>query len=725
MKIVDSGKRIDADAFLEAKKLRIINSRKQNKAADKSLKPFLTNETKLNTLNHKTSKEGPQIRKDSFELLRRKRVISHNQKNNNEPSKNSIESQTVEKMENKTKTTVDKSSSSSSKLVRGTYQIVTPSSDDNKQSQKNGNSKDNSVELKKAIEEKQVEHYVKSQQKKNSSTSVKASASRILKKAGKTVVGAPVKGKVSFFKGLIGVFGFFLVFLIVIVVVIIMMPVVLLTPNYSTLTVREVMNIYQNSWNNTMTAACLNASYDDGINNYYAYCYGDKGIDWRTLLAVYYGGLFGRDGISPETDLELATNDSILDNEMDSNAGNFFSQVFWTMNGILETSDIVIQVYDSDNLPTLQYGNVIDGTAYVVDERDANYIVLIPVYHRDANTTMNILGFNTIQRTLVNEYLKPEYDEYFSTIVNSMNYGPGDLLVATAQLQYGNTGHQYWEWWGYRCDWCVVFASWCGYQCGLSDQDGQLGIIPRNNDTTNIMWWYDQHPEAGTVYRCYNGANTPENIPIQPGCFIIWENDGNLSHQDHLSIIETYNPDTHSFTTIDGNSYDSATAPSYPYGYYVSHLSRNWSSRIFAIICPAYPQKNYDLEYEPLTNAIDAQQYPVNYIELEEYISDSGIFHRQILSEVGYADDVINAITNTYLSSGVTEQSLLSVVSHTGIYQGSESISGIRWIARGCPEMVHFQFEGHAPIPNWYYNPSNGYLEHRQQCNYVVTQLYR
>ncbi|MBR4020388.1 MAG: CHAP domain-containing protein, partial [Firmicutes bacterium] len=65
---------------------------------------------------------------------------------------------------------------------------------------------------------------------------------------------------------------------------------------------------------------------------------------------------------------------------------------------------------------------------------------------------------------------------YFSEEGDFKDYKP--MIVTVAESQVGNEGGEpFWRWYGFeeRVDWCAIFVSWCGEQCGYLDAE----ILPK------------------------------------------------------------------------------------------------------------------------------------------------------------------------------------------------------------------------------------------------------
>lgn len=130
--------------------------------------------------------------------------------------------------------------------------------------------------------------------------------------------------------------------------------------------------------------------------------------------------------------------------------------------------------------------------------------------------------------------------------------GTGDgAIVEVAQAQIGNVGgDKFWKWYGFssRVDWCAIFVSWCGEQCGYLKQ----GVLPKFAMVGDGAGWFKaRHRWAARGY-------TPK-----PGDIIFFDYgiDGEL---DHVGIVES--SDGRIVTTIEGNSSDKCKRNRYTVG---------------------------------------------------------------------------------------------------------------------------------------------------------------
>lgn len=126
---------------------------------------------------------------------------------------------------------------------------------------------------------------------------------------------------------------------------------------------------------------------------------------------------------------------------------------------------------------------------------------------------------------------------YFSEEGDFKDYKP--MIVTVAESQVGNEGGEpFWRWYGFeeRVDWCAIFVSWCGEQCGYLDAE----ILPKFAVVGDGADWF----KAKKQWK--SGRYTPKSGDI---IFFDWEEDGVM---DHVGIVEKCQNKT--VYTIEGNS---------------------------------------------------------------------------------------------------------------------------------------------------------------------------
>ena len=148
-----------------------------------------------------------------------------------------------------------------------------------------------------------------------------------------------------------------------------------------------------------------------------------------------------------------------------------------------------------------------------------------------------VYNFTDIQIRQLNELLDVDKSIWLPVIygVNSSNE-----FVSLALAQVGNTGEEYWGWYGFdsEVDWCAIFVSW------LADKVGYLDTytLPRFSVVSDgIEWFKSQNLWEENTY-------TPNPGDI---IFFDWEADGK---PNHVGIVERVDNDI--VYTIEGNSTD-------------------------------------------------------------------------------------------------------------------------------------------------------------------------
>ena len=133
------------------------------------------------------------------------------------------------------------------------------------------------------------------------------------------------------------------------------------------------------------------------------------------------------------------------------------------------------------------------------------------------------------------------------------NYGVGNqVIINVAAEQIGNAGgEKFWRWYGFngRVEWCCIFVSWCGDQCGYLDS----GVIPRFTFVSEGIDFYKNQNRFQ-----YRGSYVPQAGDI---IFFDWYGDGT---HDHVGFVESC--DGTYVYTIEGNTSDMCARRQYPVG---------------------------------------------------------------------------------------------------------------------------------------------------------------
>lgn len=168
----------------------------------------------------------------------------------------------------------------------------------------------------------------------------------------------------------------------------------------------------------------------------------------------------------------------------------------------------------------------------------------------------------------------------------SQSGGKAIVEVARQELEVSDAnigGYKYKNWYGMDADWCVMFLVWCGDQCGYLEQ----GVLPKLASVRGMKSWLEEKGE----YQTKESGYKPKE-----GDLVIF-----LNGMSHIGIVEEYDAESDTITTIEGNSGLSSTSP-YHKG---SRVTRNEYPRTAGSISgygtPSYPAYVDDLEGD--TNA--------------------------------------------------------------------------------------------------------------------------
>lgn len=90
--------------------------------------------------------------------------------------------------------------------------------------------------------------------------------------------------------------------------------------------------------------------------------------------------------------------------------------------------------------------------------------------------------------------------------------------------------------------WCACFISWCANKAGILNVSGQLGIVPKSVRVADYLSFYQEQNRFG---------DKNEYQPKRGDIFIRKSNGAS-----HVGIVTGYDPQTHMYTTIEGNTED-------------------------------------------------------------------------------------------------------------------------------------------------------------------------
>ncbi|MGF7003470.1 hypothetical protein M2145_002126 [Lachnospiraceae bacterium PF1-21] len=160
------------------------------------------------------------------------------------------------------------------------------------------------------------------------------------------------------------------------------------------------------------------------------------------------------------------------------------------------------------------------------------------------------------------------------------NQGSGaEAIVQVARQEYvlssRNTGgKKYKEWYGMNADWCAIFLSWCGKECGYIEQQ----IIPKTASVSNSRIWF----KVRNQYHTKESGYKPK-----AGDFVYFENG-----MSHIGLVVSYDESKDQIETIEGNSGSSTGIPYHTASQVTNNLYSRKTSSISGFACPDYPENN-------------------------------------------------------------------------------------------------------------------------------------
>lgn len=277
---------------------------------------------------------------------------------------------------------------------------------------------------------------------------------------------------------------------------------------------------------------------------------GENFVNWRAVLAVYYAGLIKEETLPEGELISLSSDDYMVESLFATDNSSFFNEVFWTMNCIIPSGDVFS--YDEDD--TVVCYNI--------------------CYHPSLSDVKKRLGYDYVQSSLVDMYMSAEYDFYFDELIKNRHISSSQYIVdiAAAEVSNSNHGSKYKTWYGDDCEWCNVFVNWCLEQSGNGQFMGTSGV-------TSTMYYYMDHPEMATIHYVsgFGGAKSQSvrQIDPQPGWLIVFDSNPNDSIRTHIGIVESYDAESDTVITIEGNTRHEETLPEG--GNYVARMHRSAS----------------------------------------------------------------------------------------------------------------------------------------------------
>lgn len=412
---------------------------------------------------------------------------------------------------------------------------------------------------------KKVEHFIKSKSKR---TGVATKKLTFRKKA-------PSKAMRFVGSKFVGIAAVFLVLIIVMVTIIgALMSAFVISWNdpfaaAPPISVAEACRRKKDSYESQIVEA--SAALIDDLGDGYSYpVVLNKDIHWREFISLYLAYTSDKEMQDPNTRFKVAGTDY-----------HYFETVFNECNKI---SIKYNKTYEFDYPFDIYYSYGDEIEDYGVFQFTSGVLVLC--YHPTPEVVANELNFNENERILLEQLLNDsQYDDYFKSLIQVIESGSGTPIVDVAALQIDSGYEKFCSWFndgGGRFEWCAAFVSWCANECGYIDAQ----IIPKDASCRGMYDWFNSGYYSGSFVYTYKDPTAKERITPEPGWLIIWERDDDHSMLSHIGIVESYDPSTGTFTTIEGNTT----------GDKVKRNPRSWDDTIWGFCVPNYPKDNENTE---------------------------------------------------------------------------------------------------------------------------------
>lgn len=147
--------------------------------------------------------------------------------------------------------------------------------------------------------------------------------------------------------------------------------------------------------------------------------------------------------------------------------------------------------------------------------------------------------------------------------------------VARAELEvaeYNIGGTTYKEWYGLDADWCAMFVSWCGNECGYIEN----GIMVKSASVQETKDWYEEQ----NLYQSKESGYAPDE-----GDIIFF-----LNGMSHVGIVVSYNAELDEITVIEGNSGISLETPYHAGSRVTQNVYPRTAESISGYGTPDYPE---------------------------------------------------------------------------------------------------------------------------------------
>ena len=294
----------------------------------------------------------------------------------------------------------------------------------------------------------------------------------------------------------------------------------------SGLTIQQAVQQINSDWEQHLETEKKNHPHDNLVIE------GEK-AKWKEVIAIY----------AVKKNMGSANPDEVV--TMSEEKLRDLEYIFWEMNHYssrVESKTVKKTVEEKD-----KDGKVKKVTKYVTEKT-----LYITITHRDLDSMMNRNCFTDEMKKMCRELLNDKYNSLWTQLLSGISYDDNDI-VKLAQDQLGNSGNTYWSWYGFpsRVEWCACFVSWCGAQCGYTDE----GVFPK----------YSVCDDGVNFFKSKGGWLGREETP-QPGMVIFfdWADDGLDGNSDHTGIVEKVENGV--VYTIEGNSGDKVCENQYNVG---------------------------------------------------------------------------------------------------------------------------------------------------------------
>ena len=399
--------------------------------------------------------------------------------------------------------------------------------------------------------------------------------------------------------------------------------------------VRQLMTQYEYYWdcvNYEAEAAVENEDLiavsvtKDSEGNWNCNTSSEEFIDWRTVLAVYYAGMWAEPSLG-DSELPTVPNTGYVTEALfNEESESYFNKVFWTMNCVIPSGDQI--VFECDDISELT-------------DKEYTYIGYNICYHPTLADVEYRLGFNLVQMSLVQLYLTEQYDYYFEPLIEARHVSSSNLVAETAAAEIGQSGTKYQKWAGSYTAWCCYFVNWC------LETSGNGKFIAAGGVTSSYNIWKDSS-NVTLHYGPASGSKQDGSIEPQPGWLVIYEWGDGDDYRDHIGIVESYDKSaSYPLTTIEGNVGSE----------YVRRLHRD-TSKVYCYVEPNYgnAQTDFSKRYYYISVGLldsDAEQSEIKNVAIEylnsgeKYLQANLILNEcyQALVTYGIAEWQVNDIS--------------------------------------------------------------------------------